>query len=120
MIRTSARTETALWDDIRPHLRGRWYRTEFQYPAGLFDSFGLLRGHTIYLEHKIGRPFNGKPSIRHLRPAQHDFMLALMDHGGQGWVVFADQGLVKWYRGLDLGSPVARPDFVRHSGLPTS
>lgn len=120
MIPTTARTEIKLWERIRPFLIGEWYRTEFLTPPGLFDSFGLVdirSPHTVYLEHKIGRPRNARPSIKHLRPSQLDFMRSLEKKGMQGWTVFADKGVVRWFRHLDFEHEIETPYFIRHVPL---
>lgn len=99
--------ETELWGYLVRRLRGRWYRLEFSYPAGLCDSMGLWRGQTIWLEHKVGRP-----SINAFKPAQIEFAHDCFRHHVPWWCCFGHLDRVMFYSGLDFDfGPSPVPQF---------
>src|SRR5262245_47034499 len=100
------RTETALWDFIRPKLLGRnWRRLENTAGHGEADAFGFFSGETHWLELKIG-----KPNLRKLRGNQYNFVIECIRAQIPVWLCFAHRGKPCWYAGLDLDHMV-RPPF---------
>ena len=101
-------TEVKLWDYMAPHMRGKWWRTEYATPAGLSDAKGLWQGQTHHVELKIGRP-----SVKALRSAQHEFVIECLRHGVPIWVVFWWKGAIHWFPGLPYGDGASPPAFWR-------
>jgi len=93
----SFRDEKALWDFIRPRLRGKWSRVETVTPEGMFDSWGLYQQSQFWMELKIG-----KPTINALRPSQHDFLIELIRHGQPAWTCFGYKGEPLFFEGLNF------------------
>jgi len=100
-------TEKALWRKLVPRLRGRWWRLEAVYPAGMPDVFGFHDGRVHFVELKIGVPAIGK-----LRPHQLDFLYDCARHDIPYWTCFGHRGNICWRRGSDFALE-AFPDFFR-------
>ena len=108
-MRPSFKDEKALWEYIRPRLRGRWSRVEAVTPEGMFDSWGLFGRGQIWMELKVG-----KPTINALRPSQHSFLIELVRHDQPAWTCFGYRGEVLFFEGLDFDTAVV-PPFYRPS-----
>lgn len=109
------RTEAHLWQHLRKRLRGiRWERVEAVTPVGLLDVYGLYRGQTIWIELKVG-----KPDVKRLEPQQHLFICDCLRAGVPVWVVFAHNGVLKWFPGLPYGDPAPAPEFYSSSSRPS-
>lgn len=101
------KTEAHLWLHLRKRLKGvRWFRLEAVTPPGVLDVFGFYKGQTIWIELKVG-----KPDAKALEPKQHDFIVDCLQAGVPVWVVFAHNGVLKWFNGLPYGEPVTAPSF---------
>ena len=53
----------------------------------------------------------GKPNVKKLEPGQYDFICDCLAEGVPVWVVFAHNGVLKWYPGLPFGEPTTPPAF---------
>jgi len=103
------KTEKALWKHMRPRLLGRgWRRLESRTSEGLPDVVGFYKGQTIWIELKVGTP-----TIKRLEPGQYDFICDCLAEGVPVWVVFAHNGVLKWYPGLPFGDPFRDPPFYQ-------
>lgn len=109
-MKPSFKDEKALWEYIRPRLRGRmWSRVETICPDGMFDAHAFFGQSQIWLELKVG-----KPSIKALRPSQLEFLIELVRHGQPAWTCFGYRGDVLFFAGLDFDTAVV-PPFYRPS-----
>lgn len=100
------RSEVDLWDNhLVKRLRGTWTRLELSYPHGMCDSVGLWQGHTIWLEHKVG-----KPSIDAFEPAQLRFAHDCARHHVPWWCCFGHQNRVRFFTSPQLEHE-AKPPF---------
>ena len=109
-MKPSFKDEKALWEYIRPRLRGRmWSRVETICPDGMFDAHGFFGQSQIWLELKVG-----KPSIKALRPSQLEFLIELVRHDQPAWTCFGYRGEVLFFAGLDFDAAVV-PPFYRPS-----
>lgn len=108
----SFKDEKALWNYIRPRLRGKWSRVETVTPEGMLDSWGLYKSSQIWMELKVG-----KPSISALRPSQHAFLIELLRHRQSAWTCFGYKGEVLFFAGVNFSDakvpPFYRPDTAR-------
>ena len=101
------RTEKHLWKYMRPRLLGRgWRRVESRTSEGVLDAFGFYKGQTIWIELKVG-----KPDAKRLEPGQVTFITECLSEGVPVWVVFAHNGVLKWFPGMPYGDPVSPPAF---------
>lgn len=101
------KTEAHVWQHLRTRLLGvRWYRLETITPVGPLDVFGFYKGQTIWIELKVG-----KPDVKRLEPQQYQFICDCLKAGVPVWVVFAHNGVLKWFSGLPYGNPVSAPPF---------
>lgn len=108
------KTEKDVWNHLKPRLRGiRWFRLEAITPVGPLDVFGFYKGQTIWVELKVG-----KPDVKRLEPKQHEFIVSCLQAGVPVWVVFAHNGILKWFNGLPFGDPVSAPDFYGKTQRP--
>ena len=108
------KTEVHLWLHLRKRLKGvRWFRLEAVTPPGVLDVFGFYKGQTIWIELKVG-----KPDVKALEPGQHAFIVDCLTAGVPVWVVFAHNGVLKWFNGLPYGLPVSAPDFYGKTPAP--
>jgi len=109
-VRRLFKDEKALWEYIRPRLRGRmWSRVETICPDGMFDAHAFFGQSQIWLELKVG-----KPSIKALRPSQLEFLIELVRHDQPAWTCFGYRGDVLFFAGLDFDAAVV-PPFYRPS-----
>lgn len=109
-MKPSFKDEKALWEYIRPRLRGRmWSRVETICPDGMFDAHAFFGQSQIWLELKVG-----KPSIKALRPSQLEFLYELVRHDQPAWTCFGYRGDVLFFAGLDFDTAVV-PPFYRPS-----
>ena len=109
-MKPSFKDEKALWEYIRPRLRGRmWSRVETICPDGMFDAHAFFGQSQIWLELKVG-----KPSIKALRPSQLEFLYELVRHDQPAWTCFGYRGDVLFFAGLDFDAAVV-PPFYRPS-----
>lgn len=99
-------TENDLWNEIRPHLRGRWWRLESVVPDGLPDTFGLFSGGTWWLELKIG-----KPATKKLRPNQIKFGYDCMRNGISFYVCFGYMKKPRFYRDFCFSTEIIPPFY---------
>jgi hypothetical protein len=100
------KTEAHVWLHLRTRLRGKWWRLEAITPPGVPDVFGFYKGQTIWIELKVG-----KPDAKRLEPGQYAFICDCLKDGVPVWVVFAHNGVLKWFNGLPYGDPVSAPSF---------
>lgn len=101
------KSEKHLWKHLRPRLKGRgWRRLEAIDPPGMPDVVGFYGGQTVWIELKVG-----KPSVKKLEPGQYDFICDCLAEGVPVWVVFAHNGVLKWYPGLPFGEATRVPAF---------
>ena len=109
-MKPSFKDEKALWEYIRPRLRGRmWSRVETICPDGMFDAHAFFGQSQIWLELKVD-----KPSIKALRPSQLEFLYELVRHDQPAWTCFGYRGDVLFFAGLDFDTAVV-PPFYRPS-----
>jgi len=108
------KTEKHLWEYLRPRLQGRgWRRVESGTSPGVPDVFGFYRGQTIWIELKVG-----KPDAKRLEPGQVAFITECLSEGVPVWVVFAHNGVLKWFNGMPYGDAVSAPSFFGGTRLP--
>jgi hypothetical protein len=75
------------------------------------DVFGMFKSSQVWIELKVS-----KPSIKALRPSQHDFLVELIRHDQPCWVVFGYRGKVLFYENLQFDTPKL-PLFYRANNL---
>lgn len=98
--------EDALWEFIRPRLKGTWWRLEAITPDGLTDALGLWNQSTWWCELKVGKP--GRSAFR---PSQRQFGIDCMRQGVPIYSCFGYRGEALFFLDFNFDVPVVPPFY---------
>lgn len=105
------RDEGALWDYMRPKMRGKWERVELAVgPEGFFDLMGSFEKKLIFIERKI----SDAPNRRLVEPGQITFADWMMSCSHRCYFVWGGRTskAVLFTEGLDFTPRgLCRPPF---------